>query len=62
MYVCICRQVTDRQIRELCQSSGAGLAEVRATLGVATECGKCGSLARAIVSECRNPAPYENAA
>ena len=62
MYVCICRQITDHQIRELCQTTGAGLAEVRAALGLASECGKCGSLARSIITECRSTTPYVNAA
>lgn len=61
MYVCICRQITDHQIRELCRN-GAGLAEVRASLGVASECGKCSNVARAIVNECRSNTPFVNAA
>lgn len=61
MYVCICRQITDHQIRELCRN-GAGLQELRASLGVASECGRCGSLASSIVNECRAKAPFVNAA
>jgi bacterioferritin-associated ferredoxin len=62
MYVCICRQITDRQIRDLCQNGSANLAEVRARLGVASECGKCTRMARTIVSEFVNPPSFTNAA
>ncbi|MEX2131779.1 MAG: (2Fe-2S)-binding protein [Pseudohongiellaceae bacterium] len=62
MYVCICRQITDNQIRELCRNSAASLADVRARLGVGNECGKCASLARAIVNECLDNSRFVNAA
>ena len=62
MYVCICRQITDNQIRELCRNGNASLAEVRARLGVGSECGKCGSLARSIINECVDNSRFVNAA
>lgn len=52
MYVCICRQVTDNQLREFCRDRDASMAEVRAELGVGSDCGRCGKYARQIVSEC----------
>lgn len=51
MYVCICRQITDSQIRELCREGNTSIAEVRARLGVASECGRCSRHARDLVSE-----------
>lgn len=48
MYVCLCKAVTDRQIRDLA-NGGACYAEVRKELGVATQCGKCGQQAKTIV-------------
>ncbi len=62
MYVCICRQITDNQIRDLCRNGCSDLAEVRARLGVASECGKCTRLARSIVSEFTNQVIFSNAA
>lgn len=62
MYVCICRQVTDSQIREFCRKGSGSLADLRSGLGVASECGKCGNLAKAIASEFKNPPAYVNAA
>lgn len=61
MYVCICRQITDQQIREACRNGDSKLAEIRATLGVASECGKCGQHARAIISEFSKPATFASA-
>ena len=46
MYVCICRQVTDHEIRDVCREGASSLSELREKLGVASDCGKCGKLAR----------------
>ena len=35
MYVCICQQVTDRDIREYCESNNANLSQMRKDLGQA---------------------------
>ncbi|MEZ5491573.1 MAG: (2Fe-2S)-binding protein [Gammaproteobacteria bacterium] len=61
MYVCICRQITDQQIRDVCRDGGVKLADVRAKLGVASECGKCGQHARSIISEFSKPAQFVSA-
>lgn len=60
MYVCICRQVTDNQIRDLCRQGVNALTDVRAKLGVASECGKCSKLARSIVKEFSKSASFTN--
>lgn len=62
MYVCICRQITDTQIRAMCRDGSNRLADLRDKLGVASECGKCGKHARSIVNEFTSPAGYVNAA
>lgn len=51
MYVCICRQITDKQIREYCADGNVSMADVRAGLGLASDCGRCGKYARQIVAE-----------
>jgi len=61
MYVCICRQITDQQIRDVCRDGSLKLADIQARLGVATECGKCGQHARSIISEYHKPASYVSA-
>ncbi|MDY6943325.1 MAG: (2Fe-2S)-binding protein [Pseudomonadota bacterium] len=50
MYVCVCKRVTDRQIRELIAEQGAGdLDTLRCHLGVATGCGKCEEAAMSMI-------------
>ena len=51
MYVCICQQITDTQIREFCQGRSVSMSEVRAELGLASDCGRCGKFAKQIMAE-----------
>ncbi len=51
MYVCLCKQITDTQIRAAVQDGASSFSDVRNSLGVASQCGKCGSLTREIVRE-----------
>ncbi len=51
MYVCLCKRITDAQIRSAVHAGASSLAEVRDTLGASSQCGKCGNLAREIVRE-----------
>lgn len=48
MYVCLCKGITDSQIRSAAEN-GASIREIRDQLGVMTECGKCACLTRDIV-------------
>lgn len=48
MYVCLCRGVTDSQIREAVDAGATSMRQVRQQLGVASQCGKCSCLAREI--------------
>ncbi len=51
MYVCLCKGITDTQIRAAIQEGASSLREVRSRLGVASQCGKCGVLTREILQE-----------
>lgn len=51
MYVCICKGITDSQIRAAVEDGASSLCDVRNTLGVASQCGKCGILTQEIVRE-----------
>ncbi len=51
MYVCLCKGITDTQIRAAVEDGASSLREVRNTLGVASQCGKCGIRTREIVRE-----------
>jgi bacterioferritin-associated ferredoxin len=54
MYVCICKGITDTQIRAAVQDGASSVRDVRNSLGVASQCGKCGILTRDIVRESLN--------
>lgn len=51
MYVCLCKGITDTQIRAAVDDGASSLRDVRNSLGVASQCGKCGILTRQILRE-----------
>ncbi|MDD3517651.1 MAG: bacterioferritin-associated ferredoxin [Chromatiales bacterium] len=51
MYICICKGVTDRQIRHAVENGAASMRELREQLGVCSDCGKCGQCAKGILRE-----------
>lgn len=57
MYVCLCKGVTDHQIRASVSQGASTFREVRDALGVATQCGKCACLARDIIKRETKPEP-----
>ena len=53
MYVCICHQVTDRQIRIAVERGADSLGAVQLELPVGGCCGRCLESARALIDEQR---------
>lgn len=51
MYVCVCRAVTDGQIRDAVQEGCCSMRELRNELGVATQCGRCATTAKDVLNE-----------
>ncbi len=52
MIVCICNNVSERQIRHAVHEHGARtLRDLRGQLGVAGQCGRCADCARAVLSQ-----------
>lgn len=52
MYICICKSVTDSQIRRCVRETGVrNLRGLRRELGVCDQCGKCASEARQIITQ-----------
>ena len=49
MYVCICRGITDSQIRRVVDRGAVSLAQVKRELAVAACCGRCAPMARDII-------------
>lgn len=62
MYVCLCQGVTDGQIREAIYEGCCSYRDVRESLGVATQCGKCACLAKQVVRETLNEVQSSQAA
>ena len=57
MYICLCKAVTDSQIREAVANGATAFGQVRKELGLASQCGKCGILTREIL---REAVPHRN--
>jgi len=52
MYVCLCHNVTDTDIRQLVRTEGvSSMRELREHLGVATQCGKCAKCAKDVLRD-----------
>ncbi len=51
MYVCLCKGITDTQIRATVAEGACSLRDVCNTLGLASQCGKCRVLAYTIIRE-----------
>ena len=51
MFVCICKGITDSQIKEAVYNGASNIREVRNQLGAATECCKCLPDLRTIVDD-----------
>ena len=51
MIVCVCNNISDREIRQAVDLGLSSMAELRRDLGVATCCGKCASCAREVLNE-----------
>jgi bacterioferritin-associated ferredoxin len=50
MYVCICKGITDSQIRSAVADGLTNYHELRQTLGLSSQCGRCAVSAREIFS------------
>ena len=53
MYVCICKQVTERDILEALDNGACSFKDIRSELGISTECGECKNHARQCIRQAR---------
>jgi bacterioferritin-associated ferredoxin len=51
MIVCVCNNISDREIRQAVDLGLSTMAELRRDLGVATCCGKCHTCAREVLKD-----------
>ena len=49
MKICICKNVSDREIREAIDNGARNMRDLREELGVGSECGKCACAAKRIL-------------
>lgn len=54
MYVCVCRAVTEKNIRDAVQAGARSMKDLREQLGVSEDCGCCGSCAKQCLRDARN--------
>ncbi|MDG4595816.1 MAG: (2Fe-2S)-binding protein [Candidatus Contendobacter sp.] len=65
MYVCMCKSVSDHQIRQAVEQGARGFGDLSIRFGVGIECGKCVDGINALLQECLSvaaplpPAPAE---
>jgi bacterioferritin-associated ferredoxin len=57
MYVCLCKGITDRQIKAAIQEGATTVAKVRKSLGVASQCGKCAVATHEIIQQYKADKP-----
>jgi bacterioferritin-associated ferredoxin len=53
MIVCVCRRVSDHQIREAVAEGAHSLECLQIDLGVATQCGRCADCASKVLCDAR---------
>lgn len=51
MIVCLCNNISDREIRQAVDSGLRTMAELKRDLGVATCCGQCHACAKEVLDE-----------
>ncbi|WP_213014854.1 bacterioferritin-associated ferredoxin [Acinetobacter rathckeae] len=51
MYVCLCRGITDQDIKDAVQNGAETFRDVRDQLDLATCCGRCAPEAKSIIRE-----------
>ncbi len=60
MYVCLCKGITDKQIKAAINDGANSLGRLRKALGVASQCGKCSSMTRELLNESLDETPLIN--
>lgn len=57
MYLCVCKAVSDQQIRQAVEQGVRTIGDVSARFGVGIECGKCIDGIREFLDACLAPPP-----
>ncbi|HEY4068192.1 MAG TPA: (2Fe-2S)-binding protein [Burkholderiaceae bacterium] len=59
MIVCVCRRVSESQIRQAAAAGADSLECLQFDLGVATQCGRCADCATRVLCDARGVAPHQ---
>ena len=51
MYVCLCKGVTDTQVRQAVEEGHDTMRKLNKTLGVGSQCGRCACFAKELIRE-----------
>lgn len=51
MYICICNQVTETQLRDEIERGATTVRQLREAVGVTNQCGKCGNCVKSCIKE-----------
>jgi bacterioferritin-associated ferredoxin len=51
MYICVCNAVTERQVIHAVENGVSTVKQLKETLGVGSDCGKCVSCAKACITK-----------
>lgn len=60
MYVCLCKGITDSQIRTAVGNGMTNYRELRLALGLSSQCGKCAVHAREVFREAIHPETHSS--
>ncbi|MFP6814414.1 MAG: (2Fe-2S)-binding protein [Pseudomonadales bacterium] len=61
MYVCLCKAVTDKQIRDAVDNGVQNIAQLQESCGAASGCGRCRDVAQELIDERLADARYYSA-
>ena len=59
MYLCICKSVSDRQIRQAVEQGARSFGDLSARFGVGLDCGKCTESINVWLQDCLSAAPSQ---
>jgi bacterioferritin-associated ferredoxin len=60
MYVCLCKAITDRQLRSAVHDGASSFRQVAQATGCSTQCGQCACLAKEIVEDTLSEVGIDN--
>lgn len=61
MYICLCKGITDKHIRNEVANGSDNMRSICSKLGVASQCGKCGNHAKQVFKQTINQIRLQSA-